>query len=575
LNRHDPRSPSSEIVFLRFLQTSPVPDNQPAAKRAGGASNVNQRFSDQSLSSLAAVAFGSASICLLSLLGSLSSPSHETIFHLDGSASAVFVPALLDVALLSLLLCGLLTAVRGVPWMRRTVWSGLIVFLPLVAVRQVCYLMDIFFSHPAKIAWFWVCCGLTAVLALFVSGPVFERIRRVFHAVLAILAVPAALLSVQTACFGFEARHLNESHRPVALAQAGPQPVVRLARARPRGRVIWIVLDELAHRQLFLHRPRSLDLPEFDRWRATSTLFTEVVPAALYTRVALPSLLLGRPLEGVSATADGQLRVLDGDGRVGPFREQDTVFEDADSLGYRTAVAGWYIPYCRMLPTVVQSCFWSSQAAVSGISPGQTVESNLLMPLWRLWDQVPAFVAGSSAVTRSDLADGERHVEDFERLNDASDRLLEAGQYNFVLLHMPIPHPAGIYDRTRKVYAVDRSCYVDNLALADTYLAHVRQVLEQRREWDDATVLVMGDHAWRTTLMWSHTRPWSAEDAEASEGDDDDNRPAYLVKLPHQHRAATVETEFHAVRTRALVDELMEGRIESPEQLQSWADELP
>jgi hypothetical protein len=266
---------------------------------------------------------------------------------------------------------------------------------------------------------------------------------------------------------------------------------------------------------------------------------------------------------------------VDAEGHEGLFREQDTVFADAQALGYRPAVAGWYMPYCRMLPTVVQSCFWTSRSSLPGGFPAQTIETNLLAPLFRLWNEVPGFLLRTSAVTGGELADGERHLEDYERLKSATDRLLDQDRYNFVLLHMPIPHPAGIYDRNRKVFAVDRSCYIDNLALADEYLAHVRQMLEERREWDDATVLVMGDHAWRTTLLWSGTRPWSAEDAEASEGDDADFRPAYLVKLPRQHKGATIDTEFHAVRTRALIDELTEGQIESAAQLQSWADEEP
>ena len=531
---------------------------------------MDQRFSDQSTPSLVAVAFGSASICLLSILGALSSPSHDLVFHLDGSADAVYVPALTDLLLLSGLVFGLLLAVRERPVIRRALWTGAICFLPLVALRNVCVLNGTAFSHQAKVACFWVCCALTLVLAVFITTETFERLRRLFQAVLLVLALPAAIIFGQAAWFGVQARHLNQVRAPQAAAR-----VVNAKSVRPRGRIIWIVLDELAHRQLFLHRPLGLPLPEFDRWRATSTLFTEVVPAGLYTKIAMPSLMTGRALKKVLSTADGQVWVVNQDGSRRLFSEQDTVFADAAARGYQGAIAGWYIPYCRMLPTAIQSCFWTSRATMNEMYSTQAIETNLVMPVGYFWNAVSDFFFRSPTGARDKNDDAARHIEDFVRLNDAADRILEQQEYNFVLLHMPIPHPIGIYDRRRKIFAAGRSNYVDNLALADAYLGHVRRVLEARKEWDDATVLVMGDHAWRTTLMWERTQPWTAEDEEASEGEDADNRPAYLVKLPEQHEGETIETEFRAVRTRALLDEVMQGEIQTPAQLQSWVEKEP
>jgi hypothetical protein len=489
---------------------------------------------------------------------------------LDGSADAVYVPALTDLLLLSGLIFGLFVAVRGRPRIRRAFWSGACCFLPLIALRNVCFLTDTAFSHQAKIACFCVCCGLTLVLAVFVTPETFERIRKVFHAALLILALPAAVTFGQAAWFGVQARHLNQVQTQQAAAR-----MVNVRSVRPRGRIIWIVLDELAHRQLFLHRPQGLPLPEFDRWRATSTLFTEVVPAGMYTKIALPSLMTGKPLKDVVSNAEGQARVVNQDGSTRFFSEQDTVFADAAARGYQSAIAGWYIPYCRMLPTAIQSCFWTSRSTRNEMYSAETIEANLVTPLGYFWNEVSGFFLRSSAVTRDENNDAARHIEDFVRLNDAADGILTQPQYNFVLLHMPIPHPRGIYDRRRKTFAPGRSSYVDNLALADAYLGHVRRVLEARKEWDDATVLVMGDHAWRTTLLWERTQPWSAEDEEASEGEDADNRPAYLVKLPEQHEGATIETEFRAVRTRALLDELMQGEIQTSAQLESWVEKEP
>ena len=138
---------------------------------------------------------------------------------------------------------------------------------------------------------------------------------------------------------------------------------------------------------------------------------------------------------------------------------------------------------------------------------------------------------------------------------------------------MPIPHPYGFYDRGRKTFATKHTSYIDNLALADVYLAHVRQVLEQQGEWDYATVVVMGDHSWRTSLIWTDSMTWTDEDQAASRGGEFDDRPAYVVKLPNQQTAARIDEPFSAIHTRALLDVLLRDGLRSSDDLKIWASQ--
>lgn len=87
--------------------------------------------------------------------------------------------------------------------------------------------------------------------------------------------------------------------------------------------------------------------------------------------------------------------------------------------------------------------------------------------------------------------------------------------------------------------------------------------------WDSTTVVIMGDHALRTEL-WKDLPSWSHDDELASDGGKFDERPAYLIRLPHQHTPAIVQAAFSALRTRHLLDELLEGRIADPAELQQW-----
>jgi arylsulfatase A-like enzyme len=154
-------------------------------------------------------------------------------------------------------------------------------------------------------------------------------------------------------------------------------------------------------------------------------------------------------------------------------------------------------------------------------------------------------------------------------VNDA-DRILDDQSVGFALLHMPIPHMPGIYDRRTDKFASRNSNYIDNLALTDKLLAHIRSELEQRGQWDDSTIVIMADHSWRT-MFWDYLPSWTKEENIASEGGKFDDRPAYIVKLPDQHTGARIDAPFAAMDTRKLFDALLMQKIRSKEDLSAWA----
>jgi arylsulfatase A-like enzyme len=134
---------------------------------------------------------------------------------------------------------------------------------------------------------------------------------------------------------------------------------------------------------------------------------------------------------------------------------------------------------------------------------------------------------------------------------------------------MPIPHMPGIYNRQTASFATSNTSYLDNLALCDDYLAHVRKELEDNGTWDSTTLVLMGDHSWRI----SGPAGLSPEERTASDGGQFDDRPAYVVKMAHQTTPARIDTRFAALRTRDLFDNLLTGRISTSQQLASWAQQ--
>jgi hypothetical protein len=516
---------------------------------------------------LAAVALGVSTIVFLDCVALLTSPTHDAVYHLPGAASALFIPALANILALAALCFLALLATRRHARLDILLWSAILCFLPWIILKNVSVVLGKTVPHRVSASCFALCCLAFLVFA-FSSSPVihraFETLRGLASAVLASLGILGIATLLLMTRFGLQARHLNDT----SLA-ALPTP----ASNRHHGRVLWIVLDELAYRQLYDERLPGLSLPAFDQLRSESTIFTNVQPAGIQTEIILPSLMNGQPVDHIRSSPAGSLFLHNQSGWQ-PFRQHNTVFSDADALGYRSAVVGWYNPYCRILSAVLSSCFWTGPQQVDDLFPSDHLGSNLFHPLLHLLLKVPHFLHATGP-SPDELADGNAHIHEFLALDHAADAALSDPRNNLLLIHMPIPHPSGIWNRRTQQFAVDHSSYVDNLALADLYLAHVRHLLEASHQWDDTTLLIMGDHAWRTQLIWLKTPAWSAEDERASNGGQFDPRPAYILKLPHQHTPLEISTSFPAVRTRALLDALLAEQITGPTQLQEWVDHVP
>ena len=512
----------------------------------------------------AAAAFGLANLYLLALTGPLISSAHDLVYHLTGAASVIFIPVLIYLLVLWLAWFAAFVLAERSVWLRRVIWGAALLALPWILVET----FTGFFGSTVP-AWVSVLIALVslglllAVVFLRSLQPVFEAVQPLAATLLSFFALFGVLIFCQLLWFGWQARNLNPA----------PRLHQEFAARRSQPRIIWIVLDELSYQQVYGQRLPGLQLPAFDQLASESVVFTHVVPAGEYTRNVLPALLTGVPVGRISVSAAGKLLALRDSAthRWIAFDPRDTVFQDALDRGYSTGVAGWYIPYCRILPSVLDRCYWMYQEDTPDrLSPYETVASNLALPLRALRSRVHHLLGNSIGAPSDEQIDIQMHSSDYHDLLVAGDDLLNDPSVDFVLLHVPVPHPYGFYDRKSRKLAAHHTSYIDNLALADRYLGHVRSLLEQRGEWDSSTVVVMGDHSWRTKLVWANSDGWTAEDQLASHGGQFDDRPAYIVKLPNELAGVTVDARFSAIRTRAMFDEMFQGHVQTPEKLEAW-----
>ena len=518
----------------------------------------------------ATVAFGLANIYLLALTGPLISTDHDMVYHLIGSASPIIIPIIVYVVALSLLLTAVLFMARRPGRLRIIIWSALFLALPSTLLHTYANFSSS--NVPDWLSTLVAAVAFLTLVAIFMRWkkiqPTFEKIQPTAAIILGLFSFSGLLIFMQLTWCAVQTRDLNRAptlHHIRSTASIAPHP-----------RIVWIVFDELSYEQLYERRFPGLDLPAFDQLAAQSTVFTHAVPAGEYTRFIVPTLFTGLPANEIKVSSRGLLISLRDPttNKWKPFYQHQTVFQDALDAGYSTGLVGWYNPYCRIMPEVLDHCFWTyRESTPAKRSPTRSLAVDILRPFHYLFLDAKHFFGHGLGAPSEESRDIRQHSTDYRKLLAAGDADLADPSINFLFLHMPIPHPYGFYDRRKKTIATRHTSYIDNLALCDQYLAHVRLLLDQQHQWDSATVIVMGDHGWRTKLIWVDSATWTEEDAAASHNGEFDNRPAYIVKLPNQHTSGRVDEPFELVRTRALLDALIQNRFDTTSELHTWVTE--
>ena len=356
---------------------------------------------------------------------------------------------------------------------------------------------------------------------------------------------------------------------PNSTSQANTEGTSRAGRPR----IVWILFDELSYRQSFGDRYQNLQLPNFDEFRKSSTLFANTQPIINDTEKAIPSMFLGRAIMRVNYTTSNQLQVGGATGPLYPFNAARTTFALARQQGLTTGVVGWYNPYCSMLAPYLNQCYWTFALD----EPRSLAKTEFWQDLGLPWIRYGMFFRHPTQTLSKNYrahlvidlmapAIGERMFNPNDRIRIYKDlmahalRLLGPSGPDLVFVHLPLPHPPGFYNRKTQQFDIsgDRS-YIDNLALADKALGQLLAILRQSPRWRDTNVVVCGDHSWRV-YMWSGFRYWTPEDEAASHGGVFDPRPLLMVHLAGQTTPATVNEPFPLLKVHDILDDLVTGK---------------
>lgn len=471
-----------------------------------------------------AQAWGFAAILLLPGYIDLTSSLGDERMRVPWPLTRLVLAQLVDLAIVGLIFLGLLAILRGMKAWVRIRWFAA-AFLPIYLLVSNLRIFPFRVSYAGvaivAVAWFAL-----LPLIIFRAHNIASKLYGLGGAVLTGTAVFAFVMTAQLASAAF--------WRPGIQAFAGSIP----ARSAAKPRLVWIIFDELAYKPVFEARDNSLDLPNFDRLRLQSTIYSNITPIGYHTNLVVPSLLLGRIVTSSTFNAKNQLLVRTADDpHWEPFDSAASLFGMATQRGISTSIVGWYLAYCPMLVGTASECYWSNDDTEDGAPP--SINASFANDVW-----FPLRIAAEQLVAPrvaiADVAHWESlsHVATVKDMSQHALAALANSQADIIYLHMPVPHPPAFWDRHSHNYGVSGS-YLDSLDYSDRFLGQMLDVLEAEPRWPQTTLILQGDHSWRTGI-WRTTPGWSEEDERISHGGAWDSRPLLLIHAAGQTNAAIV-----------------------------------
>jgi len=490
---------------------------------------------------------GVASLILVGNYGDLLGGGADVRMHTPLPIGRICMAQIVDILVVALLLFVILSIAartRFYPWVR--LLAAIVIPPYLIQRTQSFFPFDLIEGLVLILLVVWA--GI--LLLLLLRFPKwYRRLMRVASVIAASLIVFAISSIAQLL---WVARWKPAPNQIVAAWESSPQP------PRQHPLLVWIVFDELSYDQVFEHRARNLNLPNFDALRNQSTVFTDTQPAGYHTVKILPSLLTGRIVDGIRYNFHNHLWVRhEDDHKWAPIDGAQTVFADAEHAGWRTAAVGWYNPYCAIYADAIQNCYWTNHDMFDGLmAQNSPFWTNVYTPL----EQVVREIKSPARADRHLCSFDVRHrFLTHTDLQDHAFQLLHTDQADFIFFHFSVPHSPNIWSRIRDDYT--QSCdssYLDNLALTDRVLGQVMTTLKTSPRWNNTTLIVQGDHGWRIDA-WNWLPAWTEEDDAASRGVFD-QRPALLIHQAGQSQPRTVANAWPIIQIHSVVEQILHGQ---------------
>lgn len=405
--------------------------------------------------------------------------------------------------------------------------------------------------------------GVIAILLLCLTGIFFlfkfVEISRLIHFLLNVVLIFSlfGLIAFSQAVFA-NFKYGN------AMSNAKKFKPQRQNSLKTKQRIVWFIFDEFDENVAFISRPNSIALPEFDRLRNESFVAKNATSPSNETLLSLPSLFTGKKVVSAKPVSPNELSITQENSQTElKWSEQQTIFSDVYDMGLKSALVGWYHPYCRLFGSKINSCHWTQQGAKTETIG---ITQHIFSQQRNLITNIPF---GFRLIGLPIEQIKKDHIREYQEIYERALEVSANPDYDFVFVHWSIPHFPSIYDRkTNSLTSTHSGSYLDNLKLADETLGRVREAMEQNSVWDNTVLLISSDHWWRKEQQKKNVN--LTEEDKALKPDIKDYRVPFILKLAGENKGASYEKSFNTVLTKELLLSILRGEIVSGEQITLW-----
>ena len=348
----------------------------------------------------------------------------------------------------------------------------------------------------------------------------------------------------------------------------------------PKTRVVWIIFDEFDYRAAFASRPQNLKLPELDRLAAQSFFAADAFSPTGATVSSIPSLLTGKIVADAQQKSYDELSVRFADtSEIVDWKTQPTIFSDLKNMNKKTALVGWYHPYCRLFADELTKC--TSRSNIPDVPPDKhstNLAESMRVYFWQFGLTVPLvreFLTKYKDFV-PDLIYDRNHIEVTNFLTRKAVETTANPEFSFAFIHLPSTHMPYYFDRFTKNFNIrQKTNYFDSLALVDDTIGNMRRAMEENNVWDNSVLIISADHWWRT-INWENEGFWSKEEAAIASADKDFRIP-FIVKPinngeNHGENHMIYNHGFNSVLTRDLVSAISRGEVSTSREIALWLD---
>lgn len=323
-------------------------------------------------------------------------------------------------------------------------------------------------------------------------------------------------------------------------------PVVKKIPAG-KTKVVFILFDEWDYRLTFANRPAGIVLNEIDKLKSESVFFTNAYPPANNTLNSIPAITSGVMVNNVTPISkyDATLNTVNGEKTT--WSKLPSLFRTLKNENYSSGVLGSFVPYCNVLGEDIDECLWYAQSAQEN-SYGTSLFEKLINQNRTLIESPRFSPFGQSLYVKE-------HIKRYNAIIADTMTMLSNDDHELVYLHLPIPHPPFIYNKSKGDLSLANnkdSGYVDELELVDRTIHDIRTLLNEKGMLNRVTLILTSDHWFRFATYYDGKK---------------DHRVPLIIKFPDHNKGINYSAKINTVGIGDVIFNVVNGKICSPDEL--------